>query len=255
MHLTFSVPELPTLSMVLAGAALAGFTTGFAGFGTGLVASGLWLHALPAPLVPPLVAITAVVAQLVGLVGVRRAFDWRRAAPFLVGGALGVPLGVATLGFASPGILRMSIGGFLVAYGAFQLSGLAGGVRVRHSSWQADCAVGVGGGFLGGFAGLSGPLPLIWLQLHGGPADRQRATYQPFNLVVLALASIAMAASGQMSDQVLSLAVLCLPLSLLGAWVGVAAYRRVPEKAFRTFVLALLLASGLVLVVRTVVSP
>ena len=33
--------------IVLLGALLAGFTTGFAGFGTGLVASGLWFHALP----------------------------------------------------------------------------------------------------------------------------------------------------------------------------------------------------------------
>ena len=38
-------------------------------------------------------------------------------------------------------------------------------------------------GFTTGFAGfgLSGPLPLIWLQLRGETSDRQRAIYQPFN--------------------------------------------------------------------------
>ena len=39
-----------------------GYGYGFAGFGTGLVASGLWLQALPAALVPPLVALNSVAA-------------------------------------------------------------------------------------------------------------------------------------------------------------------------------------------------
>ena len=73
--------DFPTLVIVIAGALLAGFTTGFAGFGTGLVASGIWFHALPAAMVPPLVALASVAAQMVGLVTVRKAFDWPRARP------------------------------------------------------------------------------------------------------------------------------------------------------------------------------
>ncbi|MET0630937.1 MAG: sulfite exporter TauE/SafE family protein [Xanthobacteraceae bacterium] len=93
----------------------------FAGFGTGLVASGIWLHALPAAMVPPLVALASVAAQLVGLVTVRKAFDWSRAAPYLAGGLIGVPLGVAALAAASPFLLRASIGAFLIAYATYQL--------------------------------------------------------------------------------------------------------------------------------------
>src|SRR3546814_17357102 len=55
-----------------------------------------------------------------------------------------------------------------------QLSGLT---RLAIGAWggrPSDAAVGVGGGILGGFAGLSGPLPLIWLQLRGGPSAEQR---------------------------------------------------------------------------------
>src|SRR5438445_10296896 len=84
-----------TLAFVIAGALVAGFTTGFAGFGTGLVASGFWFHVLPAAAVPPLVALASVGGQLVGLVTVRNAFDWKRKLPFLVVGAIGIPIGVA----------------------------------------------------------------------------------------------------------------------------------------------------------------
>src|SRR5262245_57014761 len=180
--------DFPTLAIVIFGALVAGFTTGFAGFGTGLVASGLWFHALPAPMVPPLVALCSVAAQLVGLITVRKAFDWLRAMPYLIGGAIGVPLGVAALAGASPFLLRTSIGAFLIAYAAYQLSQRRNRSIGTWGGGTVDGMVGVGGGFLGGFAGLSGPLPLIWLQLRGGESDRQRAIYQPFNVIVLALA-------------------------------------------------------------------
>jgi uncharacterized membrane protein YfcA len=71
-----AIPDPASLAFVLIGALLAGFTTGFAGFGTGLVAAGLWFHALPTEMVPPLVALTAVAAQLVGLATMRRSFEW-----------------------------------------------------------------------------------------------------------------------------------------------------------------------------------
>jgi len=59
--------DFTPLALVMVAALVAGFTTGFAGFGTGLVASGLWLQALPAALVPPLVALPR--AELVRLLG------------------------------------------------------------------------------------------------------------------------------------------------------------------------------------------
>lgn len=236
------------LLAVVAGALVAGFTTGFSGFGTALVTSGLWYYALPAPMVPPLVVMAAVAGQVVGLITVRRSFDWQRTAPFLAGGVVGVPLGVAALSAAAPGTLKTSVGVFLVAYAVLQFSGLG---RLSVGTWggrRADAAIGLGGGILGGFAGLSGPLPLVWLQLRGGPSAGQRATYQPFNLVVLAVAGLGMALSGAMTRQVLWVAAFSLPVTLLGAWIGARVYVGVSEAAFRRAVLGLLLASGAVLV-------
>src|SRR3546814_1693002 len=97
MVMLAALPDTATLAFLLLGALAAGFVTGFAGFGTGLVASGFWFHVLPAALVPPMVVIASVTAQLIPLAGLRPKFDWPRAAPFLIGGALGVPLGVAAL--------------------------------------------------------------------------------------------------------------------------------------------------------------
>ena len=242
------VPDTLSLALVLVGAFVAGFTSGFAGFGTGLVASGLWFHALPAPMVPPLVALSSVASQLLGLIAVRGAFDWRRAGPYLAGGLAGVPLGVMALSLASPAMLRLVVGVFLVGYALFQLTGLA---RLAIGSWggrRADGIIGAGGGILGGFAGLSGVLPLVWLQLRGGGSSEQRAVYQPFNLIVLGLAGAGMIVSGQADRQVAMIAGLSLPATLAGAWIGVRTYRGVSEEAFRRVVVFLLLGSGLILI-------
>jgi uncharacterized membrane protein YfcA len=242
--------DLATVAIVVAGALVAGFTTGFAGFGTGLVASGFWFHVLPAAMVPPLVALASVAGQIVGVVTVRKAFDWARLMPFLIGGAVGIPLGVAALAAVSPFWLKMSAGAFLVAYSTYHL-------LARHrreiGTWGgrwADGAVGIGGGFLGGFAGLSAPLPVMWLQLRGGSTDSQRAIYQPFNLIVLSLASAGMAVGGQITAPVLWVTLFSLPATLAGAWIGARLYGAVSARTFQRLVLLLLLGSGAILVAQ-----
>lgn len=238
-------------AILLGGALIAGFITGFAGFGAVLVASGFWFSVLPAPFVPPLLVMTAAAGQGVGLVAVRKSFDWRRATPYLIGGAIGVPFGVVALGLASPGALRLTVGLFLIGYSAFQLSPLT---SLSVGGWggrKADGAIGFGGGFLGGFAGISGPMPLIWLQLRGGPSARQRAVYQPFNLVVLSFACIVMAIDGRIGAEVLKLAAVLVPVTLAGSWLGVKAYPLLSEAGFKRVVLVLLLISGSSLIAQS----
>jgi len=250
VYYDLSAVSTSSLSLVLLGGFVAGFTTGFAGFGSALVASGLWFHALPAVMVPPLVVISSVAAHILSLATVRRAFAWRQAAPFLVFGCIGIPFGVLALRAVSPNGLRFAVGAFLIFYALFQL---AGGMRLRFP-WTmpkaADAAVALVGGALGGFAGLSGPLPLIWLQLKGLRPEAQRAIYQPFNFVVLAVACIVMAIAGQIDRPTLLIAAACMPATLLGAFIGARIYIAISEQAFQRVVLFLLATSGLILVLQ-----
>jgi uncharacterized membrane protein YfcA len=54
---------------------------------------------------------------------------------------------------------------------------------------------------------------------------------------------------GAMTPQAWGLALICLPATLLGAYLGIRLYGRVNDQQFRTLVLSLLLASGIVLMV------
>ncbi len=229
-----------------AGALVAGFVSGLAGFGTGLVALGFWLHAIEPLLAAPLVVICSVVGQLQATASLRRGVRIARLWPFLAGGLIGVPLGVAVLGAVEVATFRVLVGVFLIGYAGIMLSLRALPV-VAWGGRAADGAVGLLGGIMGGAAGLSGPLPTLWCGLRGWSKDAQRGVYQPYNLGVLGFTLAVYAVHGVVTARVLELALICLPLTLLGVWLGLRSYGRLDDRQFRALVLWLLLASGTVL--------
>lgn len=238
-------------AVVLGGALLGGLVSGLTGFGTGLVALPVWLQVLPPQQAAPLVVICSVVAQLQTLPAIWHALDWRRMAPFLAGGALGVPLGVACLPHVALGPFKLGLGVVLVLLCSALLLG-KWLPRIQHAGRGADALVGLGGGFLGGLAGLSGPLPTLWASLRPWGKDERRAVFQGFNFSVLLFALVAQAASGVVTASVGWLVLAALPGTVLGAWVGRRLYGRLDAERFNRLVQAVLLAAGGVLIVQAV---
>src|SRR5256885_14961116 len=86
--------ETSTYALLLFGALAGGFVSGLAGFGTALMALGIWLYVLPPSLAVPLVLICSVIAQASTLPSMWKSFDLSLVWPFLIGGLIGVPLGI-----------------------------------------------------------------------------------------------------------------------------------------------------------------
>ena len=108
--------DVSAITIVVLGALCGGFVTGLAGFGTGLTALGLWLYVVEPVVAAALVVTCSVIAQVQSLHAVRRAVTWRRVWPFLLGGLVGVPLGVAALRLVDPKTLKILLGLLLVGY-------------------------------------------------------------------------------------------------------------------------------------------
>jgi uncharacterized membrane protein YfcA len=140
-------------------------------------------------------------------------------------------------------------GVFVPAFVAFRVATTG---LIPVGAWggrRADTLIGAGGGLLGGLAGLSGPLLVVWLRLRGGASDHQRAIYQPFNLLVLGTAVLAHWIHGHVDGTLIRVASFCVPATLLGALLGVRLYRVANQATFRGVVLCLLALSGLTLIV------
>jgi uncharacterized membrane protein YfcA len=232
---------------VLGGTVAGAFVSGLSGFAFGMVALSVWAWALDPRLISPLIVFGSLVSQLLSFGAARPGFSWRRLLPFLIGGAAGVPLGVWLLGTIDLAWFRAVTGTLLILYSAGSL--LARDLpALTHGGRLADAGVGLIGGIMGGLAGLSGPVPVLWCTLRRWERDAQRAVFQSFNTAVHVIALTGYAASGILSATVGWTFALMLPAIVVPTWLGARLYRRISETAFRRLILALLLVSGCVLV-------
>jgi uncharacterized membrane protein YfcA len=239
--------DAATYAVLLFGALAGGFVSGLAGFGTALMALGIWLYVLTPALAVPLVLICSVSAQLSTLPAMWRLLDFRLAIPFVIGGLAGMPIGALLVARADPQIFKLSVGVMLLVFPA-ALYFIRTPMTFRFGGRVADAAIGFAGGILGGLAGLSGPLPTLWASVRGWTKDQRRGVFQVFNGTVLGAALCVQVASGFVERQVFWLALLALPGTLVGARLGTWTYRSLSDRNFYDIVLALLFLSGLGLV-------
>lgn len=235
------------LVLLFFGAFAGGFVSGLAGFGTALMALGIWLYVLPPAVAVPLVLICSVVAQTATLPAIWRSIDFKLVWPFLIGGLTGVPLGTLLIAHADPRVFKLSVGVLLLIFPValyFNRRPLA----VRFGGRVADAGIGFAGGILGGLAGLSGPLPILWATVRGWGKDERRGVFQIFNWTVLLAALCLQVSIGFVALEVVWLALLALPATVFGAWLGARVYRVLSDRNFRDVVLGLLFLSGLGLV-------
>lgn len=245
--------ETFTYGLLLFGALAGGFVSGLAGFGTALMALGIWLYVLPPSLAVPLVLICSVIAQTSTLPSMWKSFDLSLVWPFLIGGLIGVPLGTMLIASADPKVFKLSVGVLILIFStALYLNKTP--LAIKFGGRIADGAIGFAGGILGGLAGLSGPLPILWANIRGWNKHERRGIFQLFNFTVLAAALVLQTASGLVELKVLWLALVAFPGTLLGAWAGARVYHALNDKHFGDVVLGLLFLSGLTLVWNSIGS-
>src|SRR6266550_458318 len=194
----FSIELLLFLLATFAGALVAGLS----GFAFGLVAASIWLYILTPLQTATLIIAFRLVVQGYSVWKLRGALDWRRLWPFVAGAALGVPVGVGVLTWASPAHVRMGVGAFLVLYSLYAL--LRPAIpAVKAGGAAADACVGFLNGVLGGITGLAGILVIIWCGLRGWSKDVQRAVFQPVAVAIFAMSALWIGAKGAITPEVI----------------------------------------------------
>jgi uncharacterized membrane protein YfcA len=231
------------LVATFAGAVVAGLS----GFAFGLVAASIWLYILTPLQTATLIIAFGLIVQAYSVWNLRHALVWNMLWPFLIGAAIGVPVGVAILTRANPDQVRIGVGIFLVVYSLYALFRPA--MRpMTAGGGVADAGVGFLNGVLAGITGLAGILVTIWCGLRGWPKDQQRTIFQPVAVAIFVMSAAWLGAKGAMAADTVRLFLFGLPALLAGTWLGMKLYGRLNETMFRRIVLLLLLMSGAALV-------
>ena len=242
------MPELLSLDLAifLCGTVAAAFVTGLSGFAFGMVAAAIWFYALPPPQASALIAAYGILVQGYAVWKLRHLLDPHRLMPFILGSALGIPVGVAAVRWASPIYLRIGVGLLLVLFSLYNLA-RPKLPEMKQAGRGADVAVGVLNGVIGGATGLAGIITVIWTSMRGWSRDEQRAVFQPTGVVSFLMIIVALGGVGIITVDTIRLSLLGLPALAVGTWLGWMLYGKLDEGAFRRVVLVLLLLSGVAL--------
>ena len=245
----FAALDPMALALFVTATFAAALVAGLAGFAFGLAAAAIWLHVLTPAQTAILIAAYALLIQGYSTWKLRHALKPERLWPFLVGGALGVPLGADILRWVPADPFRAGVGIFIVL---FCVHGLvkpnwtvgAWGGRV------ADGGAGFLGDVLGGATGLGAIVQALWCAARGWPKDEQRAVFQPVAVGVFLMTLLWFGGLGSIDGATALLFLAGIPAVMAGNWLGMKWYARLGETAFRRVVLWLVGLSGLALALR-----
>jgi uncharacterized protein len=144
---------------------------------------------------------------------------------------------------------RTVIGTLLMTYGGYLL--LRSPARSLRLGPVSDVCAGILGGITGGLAGFPGAFVTIWCGLKGWDKAHQRGVYQPFILAMQPVTLIAThlmrppsSVQGQLDWKMFAF----VPAALLGTWFGLRIFKRLFDRQFEFVVNALLITSGIGLV-------
>jgi uncharacterized protein len=238
---------IPALFACAAVSSVAGFA-----FSALALASAGWLFADPVAMVTTFL-VCSIAIQIHQVILLRTEIDRAALLPFVAGGLLGTPAGTLLLLRLEPQWLTGLLGGLLLAWCAL--------MSVRRVAWTVrasptrDMVAGALGGVTGGFAAFPGAIAVPYLGLRGWSKERQRAAYQPYILAMqcASLACLALVHGPSRLDAGPSdvgwLGVAALA-ALGGSRLGIACFRRLSDRRFGQWVLALLAVSGAALLYR-----
>ena len=244
--LTASLAD-PVVAIVIVGAAAAGFVQGLSGFAFAMVSSAIWVWVLPPQIASPIVVFGSLIGQVLAIPAVRRGFSLKLAAPFVIGGFIGVPIGVAILPHIVPGYFKFGLGLLLIVYCPAMLFSTRL-PRIAVSGPIPDAIVGFSGGVLGGIGGITGVLPTLWCTLNGWSKETQRGVLQAFNLSMHTITITTYLLVGSIPAASAWMFPIVAPAMLIPTILGIRLYARISDMAFRRVVLSLLFATGLALV-------
>jgi uncharacterized protein len=230
------------------GAAVAGLVQGISGFAFAMVAMSIWVWGVE----PQLAAVMAVFGgwfgQVISAMRIRRGWHVAILWPFVVGSAIGIPIGQRLLPYLDPSQFKLVLGSLLVVCCSLMLA-TAKLPHIKSGGRVADAGVGLLGGVMAPISGFSGLAPALWASLRGYNKDEHRAVLQNFNLIVLSATVASNVWSGRLNrTHVPQMAIVAGTLILPAIW-GSKIYVGMSAVAFRKTVLWLLVGAGVTMLI------
>lgn len=224
---------------------LATFVQSSIGFGLALISMPLLVGVIGLQQATPLVALFAVVAEVLILVRYRASMSFRAVWRLIVASLVGIPVGVYLLGVVDTAVVTTALGLLLVLYALYalfspRLPALA------HTAW--GFLFGFAAGVLGGAYNTGGPPVIIYGNCRRWEPEAFKGNLQAF-FIVGSLALLATHyAAGNITAVTWRYLLWSLPAAAVAMLLGFALDRHINPNVFRKLVFGFLILLGLRLI-------
>jgi uncharacterized membrane protein YfcA len=240
-------PGIPTWILISIVILIAAGISSIIGFAFSAIAGAMVLHLVPNPIeAVQIMMVASIGIQAYSVAGLARQIDWKRCAPFIIGGMGALPFGILMLLNLHPQAYVVLLGSGLIVYGLYMLQRRPMVVKSRGPA--ADLLIGALGGITGPLAAFPGACVTIWCGMRGWDKVTQRAVYQPYILIVQ-LAGLGGLLLHQRASLDPTLFAYALP-GVAGAIIGLRAFHSLTDIQFHRLVNLALVASGTALLLK-----
>jgi uncharacterized membrane protein YfcA len=239
------------LAVMLAGLMAASLARGYSGFGFSALLVASWsLVTSPAKAVA-LALVLEVTASVFQAYSVWKDIPWKRVGLLMAGAIIGTPAGVYLLANTDERLLRLGIAVFILIAAVTLIAGFSFKSRANAAS---TAAVGVASGACNGAVAMGGLPVALFLTADGASPRAIRAAVVAYFFLLDIAGIIFLSREGLVGAETFGLAVLALPVLLIGMWLGGRQFLGASPEGFRRVTLGLLIVLAVLGIMRALWS-
>ncbi|MDA8344857.1 MAG: sulfite exporter TauE/SafE family protein [Thermaerobacter sp.] len=170
-----------------------------------------------------------------------------------VSALIGIPFGLALIRIAPVGSITTVLGAVLIVYGGYSLAeqlSVRKTMRLQLADQRWAPVFGFASGVLGSAYNFNGVPVAVYGSLRGWPPDRFRGTLQAHFLLTGVLIVAGQGLGGLWTAEVFRLYLLSIPAMALATVLGARLRQRIPVVRFRRYVLILVMALGVLMLIK-----
>lgn len=214
---------------------------GITGFGSGLIAIPLLAMIMPLTMVVPLVGLLDYSAASTHGLKYRRSTSWKDIAPLVPFTIIGVISALYIFKTLDAELLRQGLAIFIISYAIYTL--FTSDITSQGSRLWA-IPTGFFGGFISALFGTGGPFYVIYMRLRQLDKQSFRATAATIFFIDGSSRILGYILSGFYTGKTLLLVALCLPVMILGMYIGGHIHTTLSQRTFHKAISMLLVISG-----------
>lgn len=223
----------------------AGFTQGFSGFGSALLAMPLLTFFLDAKIAVPLCVLNSVLITSYLTLKLKNHMEIRKIMPLVLGSIPGTYIGVAFLIHAESNILKILLGVLIISYCLYCLLVRSTPARI-HRFWAYPA--GFCTGFIGSAFSAGGPPAIIYTSHTGWSKDQIKATLTGFFLVSSIITVALQIMSGIITKEVFRWFTASAFSVFIGVFMGSRMYGSISSEAYLRFIPLILIILGAIMI-------